>query len=166
MIEQIVIRLSLYFSIALIIYWCIPGLIGLKRNKRLYQMGFTFLPALFMTGLTLFFFNSPDQITDKQVGAMQLIDQYSPTEKSDAHHFIDSNFIFISNSYDKVLIPYNDLGASEGSVQSITNRQHISELMSWFFINQKFVDLVICDIGFSDTSIYDRNLHLAMVNLT
>lgn len=126
-----------------------------------FRMTAIFLHTIFLLLLTITVFNRPSWGWETQKELVNTIQ----SDKKEAYKFIQDNFILIDNSFDKILIPYEEGSDGDSTVRPITNRRMLGELFTILNEQIKEIDFVVLDMGFDAFTEDDVYLNNEFVKL-
>ncbi|MCR6718982.1 MAG: hypothetical protein NVV59_01560 [Chitinophagaceae bacterium] len=130
---------------------CITPLLILAATcifrSKLIRWGAIAINTLFSVLLTLTVLNSPWGWSSQRDLNYKLY-----AEKEDGYQFVRSNFILLDNSFDKILVPFEDGDVDDSTATVMTNRYALARTMKLLNQHIENVDLVIVDIGFGSPS--------------
>lgn len=120
-----------------------------------------FLHAFVLVLLTIFVFNKPGWRWSEQRDLIGLVKD----NEQEAYHFIQENFILVDNSYDKVLLPYEEGDEDDSTSFTLTNRKSLTSFLKLVNQNKANIDFVVCDIGFDFPTNDDSALKTELLQL-
>jgi len=131
----------------------------LAPRRYWHQLPMVIFLGLALSLASLFFINKSTWVDSDETDAMMAINWIRPVPvESEAYKFISDNFLFIDNSFNKTLVPYDEGTDGDSTAVPVTNRQALLTLVQLLNKQSSLVDLVICDIAFKDGSLRDQAL--------
>jgi hypothetical protein len=116
--------------------------------------------GIFLTLLTLFFLQGHSVLFKEEASVLARLHGLKKLLriKPAPENFIDSNFILINTSLNPELIPYKKANYEDSAKQVITNRRMLTAFLRFADSASKLIDLVVCDVLFSDSMRQDKKL--------
>ena len=159
---SVYLKISFLFILAPIIFALRPVLFNTQRKYRFYVL--LIAHSVFITFALISVLNLPVTILSDEVAFLNK-KPVSETENLKARNFIKNNFLLVDNAFDKELIANPDGNKEDSTTIAITNRRKLTSLCNMLADNIDNIDLVVCDIGFDDTTAYDVPLKDALTRL-
>jgi hypothetical protein len=131
-----------------------------KGKKLLWVI--CLIHGILLTAVTFLFLNQPRFVLSEEVEFMGSFKNPKSSYVKEGYEAVKNNFILIDNSFDKALIPNPEGSEGDSTKIAITDRKKLISFFELMKENLANIDLVICDIGFNDTTGSDEALKAAM----
>jgi hypothetical protein len=131
------------------------------RSRGKFVLG-VFVHALALTAITLLFCNRSALVFGEETKVIKTIGEMKEGRSHDGYQFVRDNFVLIDNSFDKTIIP-NPAGTDgDNTGIVITDRKKLAALFHFANVHPDLIDMIVCDIGFPDTTADDHHLRREM----
>lgn len=155
---ETIVKLWYYFLVAPIVFIVAPFM----KKSVTVRMSLIVVHAVLLTFFTIFLFNQPFWRWSEQAGFIK--EEHGETDTA-AYKYVWDNFVLVDNSFDKVLLPNPEGDEDDSTKYTITNRQLLYSFLKLMNKENRYVDLVVFDIGLDKETEYDSLLKQEMLNL-